>query len=63
MKQNRTFIFIMILLTVLGLSACSLHERTIDAKYISICDESSYLILIKMDFLKIVYEMLQTTEP
>lgn len=47
MKQNRTFILIMILLTVLGLSACSLHERTIDAKYISIYDESSYLIFDK----------------
>ena len=52
MKQNRTFIFIMTLLIVLGLSACSSHERTIDAKYVSIFDNSSYLIFDKNGSIK-----------
>lgn len=47
MKQNRTFTFIMLLLSVLGLSACSVQSKTIEGKYVSIYDESSYLIFEK----------------
>lgn len=38
MKQNRTFTFIMLLLIILGLSACSPQSKTIDGKYVSIND-------------------------
>lgn len=44
MKQNRIFIFIMLLLTVSGLSACSSQKQNIVGKYIDIYDESHYLI-------------------
>lgn len=47
MKQKHTFTFIMLLLIVLGLSACSSHDKTIDGRYVSIYDESSYLIFDK----------------
>ncbi len=45
MKQNCTFV--MLLLILLGLSACSSHNKTIDGKYVSIYNESSYLIFNK----------------
>lgn len=44
MKQKRSFIFIMLFLSILGLSGCSSHEKTLDGKYVSIYDESKYLI-------------------
>lgn len=52
MKQNRTFTFIMLLLIILGLSACSPQSKTIDGKYVSIYNESSYLIFDKDGSLK-----------
>ena len=46
MKQNRIFI-IVTLIIALGSFACSSHERTIDAKYVSVYDNSRYLIFDK----------------
>lgn len=43
MKHNRTFIFIILLLTVLGLSACSSKKQQLVGKYIDIYDETHYL--------------------
>lgn len=43
MKQNRTFIFITLLLTILGLSACSSQKQQLVGKYIDIYDENHYL--------------------
>ena len=43
MKQNRTFIFIMLLLAILGLSACSSQKQQLVGKYIDIYDEDHYL--------------------
>lgn len=34
----------MLFLSILGLSGCSSHETTLDGKYVSIYDESKYLI-------------------
>lgn len=47
MKQNHTFTFIMLFLIALGLSACSSLDKKIDGKYVSIYNESSYLIFYK----------------
>lgn len=47
MKQNRASAFIILLLVVLGLSACSSHDKKIDGKYVSIYDKSCYLIFDK----------------
>lgn len=47
MKRNRTFTFIMLILIVLGLAACSSHDKTIDGKYVSVYNELSYLVLNK----------------
>lgn len=44
MKQNRTFTFIMLLLIVLGLSACSSQKQEFSGKYIYIYDGTHYLI-------------------
>lgn len=43
MKQNRTFTFIMLLLIVLGLSACSSQKQKLSGKYIDIYDKTHYL--------------------
>lgn len=43
MKKNCTFIFMMLLLTVLGLSACSSYRQKLSGKYIDIYDETHYL--------------------
>ena len=47
MKQNRASAFIILLLVVLGLSACSSHDKKIDGTYVSIYDKSCYLIFDK----------------
>lgn len=47
MKQKRIFAFIMLLLIILWLSACSAHDKKIDGKYVSIYNESSYLVFDK----------------
>ena len=47
MKQKRSFIFIMLFLVILGLSGCSSHEKTLEGKYVSIYNDSSYLIFDK----------------
>lgn len=44
MKQKRSFIFIMLFLVILGLSGCSSNHKTLDGKYVSIYNETSYLI-------------------
>lgn len=43
MKRNRTFSFIMLLLIVLGLSACSSQKQKLSGKYIDIYDETHYV--------------------
>ena len=43
MKRNRTFTFIMLLLIVLGLSACSSQKQKLSGKYIDIYDETHYV--------------------
>lgn len=43
MKQNHIFTFIMFLLIVLGLSACSSQKQELSGKYIDIYDETHYL--------------------
>ncbi len=47
MKQKRSFIFIMLFLSILGLSGCSSNHKTLDGKYVSIYNETSYLIFNK----------------
>ena len=47
MKQKRSFIFIMLFLSILGLSGCSSNDKTLDGKYISIYNETSYLVFDK----------------
>lgn len=42
MKQNRNFIFIMLLLIVLGLSACSAQTTVLSGKYISTFNNEIY---------------------
>lgn len=42
MKQNRTFTFIMLLLIVLGLSACSSQTTVLSGKYISTFNHEIY---------------------
>lgn len=43
MKQKHTFTFIMLLLIVLGLSACSSQKQKLSGKYIDIYDETHYV--------------------
>lgn len=43
MKQKHTFTFIMLLLIVLGLSACSSQKQKLTGKYIDIYDETHYI--------------------
>ena len=47
MKQKRSFIFIMLFLSILGLSGCSSNHKSLDGKYVSIYNETSYLIFNK----------------
>lgn len=47
MKRNRTFTFIMLLLIVLDLSACS--SQKLSGKYINIYDEAHYIIFSNDD--------------
>lgn len=43
MKRNCTFILIILLLTVLGLSSCSSQKQELTGKYRDICNETHYL--------------------
>ena len=47
MKSKHTFIYILLLLAILGLPACSPNDRNIEGKYVSIYDDSSYLVFDK----------------
>lgn len=50
MKQYRTFVFVMLLLTMLVLTACSSsHDKTIDGRYISAFDNSLYYVFTQND--------------
>ena len=48
MKKNNTKIIVSVFYFILlGLTACASNQKTIEGKYISIYDESNYLIFNK----------------